>query len=232
MSENTNYGAGDAIVAFENVSKIYHRAGENVAALDDVSLSMSAGDFVTLCGPSGCGKSTILHLAAGLDTPSEGRIFISGQNISSLSDTERSSIRCKDIGFVFQFFNLLPSLTTFENVASPLVLAGHSLASTKDAVQQSLQMLQIAELSDRYPSELSGGQMQRVAIARAVVHKPKVVLADEPTGNLDSANGKIVMDIFKKLHSESNTTILMATHDPNWTDVGTRALSLKDGKLQ
>src|SRR6266513_4344544 len=199
-----------ALLQFEGVSKRFHRGTEEVIALDDVDLVVEAGEFVALIGPSGSGKSTLLHLAGGLDTPDRGVVTVAERNWASLSATERAKMRRRRVGFVFQFFHLLPNLTVAENVGLPLALDGRRDARRVTAL---LDRVGLTHRSAHLPGELSGGEMQRAAIARALVARPPLVLADEPTGNLDSATGAEILDVLCGQVAEEGTALLMVTHD-------------------
>lgn len=222
--------SADPRILLENVSKRY--AEHDVHAVNDVNLSIAAGERVALMGPSGCGKSTLLNLVGGIDRPSSGRILLNGQNIGELSDRQLTDLRRERIGFVFQFFNLLSTLTVAENVALPLELDGNvPAAEVKKRVEEALSQVELGDRSDFYPSELSGGQMQRVAIARALIHRPDILLADEPTGNLDSENGRKVMDLLSRLCRENNQTLLLATHSEEAARHTERIVHMRDGRL-
>ncbi|HXG67609.1 MAG TPA: ABC transporter ATP-binding protein [Blastocatellia bacterium] len=220
------------ILVVEEVEKIYEGGRGGVAALRGVSFTISAGDFVALMGPSGCGKSTLLHLVGGMDRPTRGRVLLDGQEISRIGEEELTRIRRRKIGFVFQFFNLLPTLTAAENVALPLMLDG---VSESKARKQALRLLDIVGLEARarhYPAELSGGEMQRAAIARAIITGPELVLADEPTGNLDSENGEQVMRLLADLNRDSGITFLLATHSQEAARYAKRIICLRDGLIE
>jgi putative ABC transport system ATP-binding protein len=216
------------LLQIEAVAKTY---GEHqVKALSAVSINIARGEFVSLMGASGCGKSTLLNLIAGLDTASSGRIIFDGADVTKLTDEAVTALRAKKIGFVFQFFNLLSTLTVAENVALPLELGGTTSAA--DRQKRVLEMLAEVGMENRlnfYPAQLSGGEMQRVAIARALVHKPELIVADEPTGNLDSENGLKVLELLKHLNKSLNQTIVMATHSEEAGAVGDRIIRMKDG---
>jgi putative ABC transport system ATP-binding protein len=216
------------LLQIESVSKNY---GEHhVKALSAVTINIERGEFVSLMGASGCGKSTLLNLIAGLDSASSGRIIFDGADVTKLSDEAVTALRAKKIGFVFQFFNLLSTLTVEENVALPLDLGGNTNASERQ--KRVLEMLTQVGMESRlkfYPAQLSGGEMQRVAIARALVHKPELIVADEPTGNLDSENGIKVLELLKHLNKSLNQTIVMATHSEEAGAIGDRIIRMKDG---
>jgi putative ABC transport system ATP-binding protein len=201
---------------------------KQIIALDDVSLRIEWGEMVSIVGPSGSGKSTLLNLIGGLDRPTSGEIDIDGRRLSGLSDDERTLVRRDKIGFIFQFFNLLPSLSALENVSLPLHLRGWS---RRRSHQRSLEMVQLAARIDHLPDELSGGERQRVAIARALANKPPILLADEPTGNLDTHTGADILSLLRDLHARLGTTILLVTHDLTVARSCSRTITLTDGQL-
>jgi putative ABC transport system ATP-binding protein len=201
-----------------------------VTALEAVNLSLDAGDFVTIMGPSGGGKTTLLNLLAGLDLPDKGQIILNGRKVSDFSDHELTLLRRKEIGFVFQFFNLMPTLTVMENVELPLLLA-HSSRTDSERIKTLLDYVGLWHRANSFPAELSGGEMQRVAIARALVHQPVILLADEPTGNLDSENGLKIIGLMRKAATDFKTTVVMVTHNPQVADIGNRHFEIRDGKL-
>jgi len=219
-----------ALLELRNVSKIYHLGGEEIRALDDVSLDLGTGEFVSIIGPSGSGKSTLMHILGCLDSPSKGSVKLDGSEIAAASQRELARIRNRTIGFVFQFFNLLPKLNVVQNVELPMIYAG---VSGRERRERALEALELVELGNRLknrPSQLSGGQQQRVAIARALVNNPKIVLADEPTGNLDTHTGEIILALFRKLASEGRTVILV-THNPEIAAVTPRRIEIRNGKI-
>lgn len=219
-----------ALISVTNVTRTYTLGGETFKALDDVSLEVAAGEFVAITGPSGSGKSTLANIIGGLDEPSSGSVTVDGVALNHVSDKNLSDYRNHHIGFVFQSFNLQAHETTLENVAMPLVLAR---MKRKDRIARATECLVAVGLGDRLkhkPTELSGGQRQRVAIARALAVKPKIIIADEPTGNLDSARGREVIDLLKKLNKDGITLIII-THDPSIAALGDRIVTIKDGHL-
>jgi putative ABC transport system ATP-binding protein len=215
-------------VAFEEVSKTYPGAGET-PALDRVSLAIAPGEFVAIAGPSGCGKSTLLHLAGGIDVATRGRVVVGGRDLTSLSEDELTIFRRRRVGTVFQFFNLIPALSVRENVELPAALDGRP--GSAERARELLARVGLADRQDAFPYELSGGQMQRVALARALCARPDMILADEPTGNLDSVSGGAVLDLLGSLHREEGVTVLMATHSEEAARRAGRVVRLKDGRL-
>jgi putative ABC transport system ATP-binding protein len=219
-----------SLVEIRNVSKIYHLGGEEIRALDDVSLDIESGEFISIIGPSGSGKSTLMQIVGCLDTPSKGSIKLDGTMIQDASPRQLAAIRNRKIGFVFQFFNLLPKLTVLQNVELPMVYGGVSGRERRERAMQALQLVDLANRSKHRPSQLSGGQQQRVAIARALVNDPKIIFADEPTGNLDSHTGELILQLFRKLSTEGRTIILV-THDPEIAAITPRRIEIRDGKI-
>jgi putative ABC transport system ATP-binding protein len=217
-------------IQVEKLTKTYGSGDTAITALDHVNITIREGEFVAIMGPSGCGKSTLLHLVGGLDKPSEGHVMIGGHNLTDLNDDRLTELRRRKIGFVFQFFNLIPVLNATENAALPVTLDGLKPA---EAQKKAIEWLTKFGLSDRLsnrPDQLSGGQQQRVAIARALINDPVLVIADEPTGNLDSRSGVEIMNLLHKLH-EQGTTIVMVTHDPRIAEHTQRTISLMDGLI-
>ena len=218
------------IIQFIDVHKSYQNGAQPVTALEAVSLSLHAGDFATIMGPSGGGKTTLLNLLAGLDLPDRGQIILNGRKVSDLSDHDLTLLRRKEIGIVFQFFNLMPTLTVMENVELPLLLA-HSSRTDGQRIKTLLDYVGLWPRADSFPAELSGGEMQRVAIARALVHQPAILLADVPTGNLDSENGMKILDLMKRASTDFQTTVILVTHNPQVAKIGNRHFEIRDGKL-
>ncbi len=218
----------------KNLSKVYQlEGGEKVEALKGVNLEIRKGEMLALMGPSGSGKSTLLNLLGGIDKPTKGEVFINGKNINRMKDRELAKFRNKNIGFVFQFHYLLPEFTALENVIIPTQF--YRYMKPKDAEKKARKLLSKLNLKDRVyhrPSQMSGGEQQRVAIARAVINEPEIILADEPTGNLDTANTEVVMDIFTELNREKNITIVIATHDDFVASFCNRIVKLKDGVIE
>jgi putative ABC transport system ATP-binding protein len=202
------------LIKIRRLYKSYRRGSQAIRVLEDISLSIRAGDFLALMGPSGSGKSTLLNLIAGLDQPDAGSIDIDGIEITTLSESDLAAWRAGHVGFIFQFYNLIPVLTAFENVELPLVLTGLSRRERREHAETALSLVSLADRMDHYPGQLSGGQQQRVAIARAVVTDPVLLVADEPTGDLDRASAEDVLDLMERLSRELGKTIVMVTHDP------------------
>jgi len=218
------------ILSLQTVCKDYSTDGQPVRALDSVSLDVEAGQFVALVGRSGCGKSTLLNLAGAMDFPTSGSVLLDGVATSMLKDAELTKLRREKVGFIFQSFQLLHTLTVLGNVELPLLLAGKTNA--RDAARERLQWVELERLGDRYPHQLSGGQMQRVGIARALIHAPKLLLADEPTGNLDTATGNVILELLRRLSREQNTATVMATHSAEAAALADVVVRLRDGKIE
>jgi putative ABC transport system ATP-binding protein len=219
------------VIRLVRVFKSYASNGEAVIALDGVDLTLEAGAFAALVGPSGCGKSTLLHLIAGADSPTSGEVWVDGQELSGLSDAALSRFRRDRVGLVYQFYNLLPTLSAWENVALPALLAGVSAREARARAEEWLARVGVAHRSRHWPHELSGGEMQRVAVARALVNGPGLLLADEPTGNLDSAAGRAIMELLQALNCDRAVTILMATHSQEAAAFAPRMIRMKDGGI-
>lgn len=219
-----------ALVELRNVTKLYRLGGEEIRALNDVSLDIAAGDFISIIGPSGSGKSTLMHILGCLDSPTSGTIQLDGTMIHDASPRQLAAIRNRKIGFVFQFFNLLPKLNVLQNVELPMVYSGTSGRERRDRAMAALQQVGMDNRARHRPSQLSGGQQQRAAIARALVNNPKIIFADEPTGNLDSHTGEMILELFRKLSTEGRTIILV-THDPEIAAVTPRRIEIRDGKI-
>jgi ABC-type lipoprotein export system ATPase subunit len=218
-----------ALLSFQNVTKDYSTDGQRVRALENLSLDVAEGEFVALVGRSGCGKSTLLNLAGAMDFPSAGQVLVDGVATGSLKDSALTKLRREKIGFIFQSFQLLHTLTVFENVELPLLLAGG--ANARSTARERLAWVELDGLGDRYPHQLSGGQMQRVAIARALVHSPRLILADEPTGNLDTATGNAILELLQRVCAEQQVTILMATHSEEASAVADTIVRMRDGRI-
>ena len=220
-----------ALVEIQDISKIYNPGENEVRALDHISLTIQKGEFVAIIGQSGSGKSTLMNMIGCLDVPTEGTYILNGQNVSKLSDNELSDIRNQEIGFIFQGFNLIANQTAQENVELPLIYRGVPKKERHELSVAALKKVGLAHRMDHRPSEMSGGQQQRVAIARAIAQAPPVILADEPTGNLDSASSMEILDILKQLHAE-NRTVILITHDNDIAKQAKRVIRIKDGKIE
>jgi len=219
------------MVRFEQVSKIYERGGETITGLDRVTVEVAKGDFCAFIGPSGCGKSTLLNLVAGLDTPTSGAILLGGQSTSQFTSNDWTRIRWETVGIIFKAFHLIPGLTAAENVAFPLLLRGERGTSVQARVENVLELVSMTARRHHRPSELSGGEQQRVAIARAIVHQPQILLADEPTGNLDSQHGAEIIILLRSLVERFCQTILLVTHSSAAAEAADYVWSMKDGQL-
>jgi putative ABC transport system ATP-binding protein len=212
-----------------DAAKTYRQGRREVAALRGVSLRVEAGEFVAVMGPSGSGKSTLVHLLGGLDTPTSGQALFHGQDFARMTDRRRSLLRRQQVGFVFQFFNLLPTLTATENVALPLVLGGEPRRTANARAAVALDRVGLGHRGGHFPEELSGGEMQRVAVARTLVTDPEAVLCDEPTGNLDSSAARLVLDLLRSLPEKGKRAVVMVTHDPTAASVADRLVEIRDG---
>ncbi len=219
------------VVKIENVTRVYKLGTIETQALRGVNLSIQNGEFTALVGPSGSGKTTLLQMIGCLDQPSAGRVYVDGKDVTSLNRNQRADMRKGHIGFVFQFFALIPTLTAYENIEMPLLLNSHSAAERKARVEELLQAVALTEQANKRPDQMSGGQQQRVAIARALAPKPALILADEPTANLDSVNGEQVMEIMTRLNKETGVTFVFATHDPRVIKYARRVVTLRDGLI-
>src|ERR671910_3538185 len=221
---------GEPLIRLENLSKVFYTDEVETHALANIHLNIDRGESVAIAGPSGCGKSTLLSILGLLDSPTEGTYVLNAQTVQSLDLGQRARIRNREIGFIFQSFNLIGDLTVFENVELPLTYRGMKSSERKQRVEAALERVGMAHRAKHLPSQLSGGQQQRVAVARAVAGQPAILLADEPTGNLDSKNGEAVMDLLRELH-RGGSTICMVTHDPRFTLYAERAVHLFDGRV-
>lgn len=219
------------IISTSNLTKTYGSGDTAVTALRGINVRLDEGEFVAVMGPSGCGKSTLLHLIGGLDRPTSGDVTLAGQSIAALDDDALTAVRRRQIGFIFQFYNLLPVLNATENAALPLILDGMKPAEARSRATEWLKRMGLADRLTHRPNQLSGGQQQRVAIARALVTEPALILADEPTGNLDSAAGNEIAALLKQITSEWGRTVLMVTHDPRIAAYADRIIFLKDGTV-
>jgi putative ABC transport system ATP-binding protein len=220
----------EPLIRLENLRKVFMTDEVETHALSGIHLNVMPGEYIAIAGPSGCGKSTLLSILGLLDTPSDGAYTLNGKAVANIKMAERSRIRNREIGFIFQAFNLIGDLTVYENVELPLTYRGMASAERKKRVQESLEKVGMAHRMKHYPSQLSGGQQQRVAVARALGGSPSILLADEPTGNLDSRNGEAVMDLLKQLHRDG-ATICMVTHDPRYAQYADRSIHLFDGRV-
>ena len=219
------------LIRIRDLSKAYQRGGQDIPVLVHIQLDVAAGEFVALMGPSGSGKSTLLNLIAGIDQPSSGTIEIGGVDIATLSDGQLADWRAANVGFIFQFYNLMPVLTAFENVELPLLLTGLTARERRERVTQVLALVSLSDREDHYPNELSGGQQQRVAIARALVTDPALIVADEPTGDLDRHTAEDVLTLLEQLVTDLGKTIVMVTHDPKAAARAQRVVELEKGLL-
>ena len=229
---NSSYAPGTdkPLIHLDGIKKVFYTDEVETHALQDVHLQIQPGEYVAISGPSGCGKTTLLSLLGLLDTPSDGEYLLANESVARLSAAERARIRNRQIGFIFQAFNLIGDLTVYENVELPLTYRGMSAAERKQRVTDALERVGMSHRMKHYPAQLSGGQQQRVAVARAVAGEPAILLADEPTGNLDSANGESVMELLRELH-RGGATICMVTHDPRYALHADRAVHLFDGRV-
>ncbi|HEX8368937.1 MAG TPA: ABC transporter ATP-binding protein [Pyrinomonadaceae bacterium] len=217
------------MIQLKNITKTVRSGAEDLTILDDVSMEIPDGEFIAVTGASGSGKSTLLGLIAGLDAPTSGEILIDGERINAMNEDALARLRSEKIGFVFQSFHLIPSLTAFENVLVPMEISG--LKNAKETARKLLEDVELTNRGHHYPSELSGGEQQRIAIARAFANQPKILLADEPTGNLDSRNGSHIFDLMTRLHDNNQTTLVLVTHDRELANRAHRQIRLRDGKV-
>jgi len=222
--------SGSALITLDNLKKVFYTDEVETHALAGIHLEIKKGEYVAIAGPSGCGKSTLLSILGLLDTPSEGKYWLNGRPVEQLTLSERARTRNREIGFIFQSFNLIGDLTVFENVELPLTYRGMKAAERKQRAEAALERVGMAHRAKHLPSQLSGGQQQRVAVARAVAGEPLMLLADEPTGNLDSRSGEAVMDLLRELH-KAGATICMVTHDPRYARHADRSIHLFDGRV-
>jgi len=222
--------SAESLIKLEGVTKVFYTDEVETHALGGVHLDIKSGEFLSIAGPSGCGKSTLLSILGLLDSPTDGQYWINKQSVANLSLSDRTRIRNREIGFVFQAFNLIGDLTVYENVELPLTYRSMAAAERKKRAQEVMERVGMAHRMKHYPSQLSGGQQQRVAVARALVGQPSILLADEPTGNLDSKNSEAVIDLLRQLHREG-ATICMVTHDPRYASIADRTIHLFDGRI-
>ena len=223
-------GNGNSLIQLQGIKKVFYTDEVETHALAEVHLDVLKGEYVAISGPSGCGKTTLLSILGLLDTPSDGQYILDGRPVANLSAADRARVRNRQIGFIFQAFNLIGDLTVYENVELPLTYRGMSAGDRKQRVQQALEKVGMSHRMKHYPAQLSGGQQQRVAVARAVAGDPAILLADEPTGNLDSSNGESVMELLRELH-KGGATICMVTHDPRYARHADRNIELFDGRV-
>lgn len=221
-----------SIIKAEKIEKIFYNGKIQTKVLKSIDLSIQEGEFVSIMGPSGSGKSTLLYLLGGLDQPSSGRVLLNNQAFNKMSSSDISKLRRREIGFVFQFYNLVPSLTVEDNILVPVLLDKKSRKEYKEKLEEVLDFIGLLEKRHTYPHELSGGQQQRVAIGRAVLFSPKIIFADEPIGNLDTKSGDTIMELFQKINKEKGTTIVQVTHSSKSAECGNRTIYLKDGEVQ
>lgn len=224
-----NYMKG--IIEVVNLYKTFLLGEISVEVLKDINLTINRGDFVTIMGPSGSGKSTLLYLIGGLDQPTSGKIIINGEDISKMTDQEQSVMRRRDVGFVFQFYNLIPNLTVEDNVLLPILLDGKKIMDYQNKLNEILEMVELSDRKNHTPRELSGGQQQRVAIARALINNPDIILADEPTGNLDSKTTEEIMKLLQKINRENKKTIVQVSHSIETANYGNKIIGVKDGRV-
>jgi putative ABC transport system ATP-binding protein len=220
------------LIEARGLTRVYCQGRRDLTVLRGVDLGVAPGELLTITGPSGSGKSTLLHIVGGLDTPTSGSVFFRGRDVAAMGDRERSLLRRLEVGFVFQRFNLLPTMTAAENAALPLLLAGEGRRNALAKADGALWRLGLADRAGHYPDELSGGEMQRVAVARALVTEPALVLCDEPTGSLDSASGRVVLDLLRSLPEPGRRSVVMVTHDPQAAALGDRTVTMRDGLLE
>lgn len=221
----------ESLIKLENVWKTYNFGENKLSVLRGVNLEIKSGSFATIMGPSGSGKSTLMYMLGLLDTPSEGKIYLQGQDTSNFSQDKLAEVRGKKIGFIFQQFNLLQNLTALENVMLPMIFQGVPEVKRIEKAKQLLESVNLGKRIKHKPSEMSGGEQQRIAIARSLVNNPEILIADEPTGNLDSSTGKTVMEILTKLHKEQGKTIVVVTHDPNIAHYSQNVIHIQDGQI-
>ena len=219
------------MIKLVNVTKIYRQGAQQVTAVDEVNLEVSRGEFLAITGPSGCGKSTLLNLLGGLDVPTSGQVIIEGVDLADMDDARLTRFRRERVGIIFQFFNLIPILDVRENVALPFLIRGMSTVEANERATELLQMVGLLDRQDHHAQDISGGEMQRVAIARALINDPDIILADEPTGNLDSRAGKKILEILSRLKNDLRKTVILATHSSDAAQFADRQLMMRDGRL-
>ncbi|AGK99476.1 ABC transporter ATP-binding protein [Clostridium pasteurianum] len=221
----------EIIIEAKDLNKTYKLGTQEVEILKNINLTIERGEFVSIMGPSGSGKSTLLYLLGGLDKPTSGSVKIAGKELSVMNDKAQSIMRRRDVGFVFQFYNLIPNLNVEENIMLPILLDGKRLKDYRDKLEKILEVVSLKDRRNHTPRELSGGQQQRVAIARALINEPEVILADEPIGNLDSKTGKEIMELLRKINIENGKTIVQVTHSPDSANYGQKIIYVRDGKV-
>ena len=219
------------MISLQKVSRYYQAGERSVHALEDVSLTIERHEFVAVVGPSGCGKSTLMHLVAGLDRPTAGEIVVDGLNLTTADDAQLTNFRRRQLGLVFQFFNLLPTMNALENVSLPLLLQGVAPDEATARAEELLQLVGLTNRASHFVHQLSGGEQQRTAIARALVHRPSLLIADEPTGNLDTTSTSRVLDLLRQIACDQRTTLILVTHSPEVAAVATRHIELRDGRI-
>jgi putative ABC transport system ATP-binding protein len=221
-----------ALILMENLRKVYDTGVIEVAALEDINLTIEPGEFLSIMGPSGSGKSTLMNILGCLDVPTSGTYYLGDEDVSQLDRDQRADVRNRKIGFVFQGFNLLPRINALKNVELPLIYSGTRTASRLDSAMEALELVGLKDRADHLPTQLSGGQQQRVAIARALVNNPEIILADEPTGNLDTRTSAEIMTVFRNLNRDRKITFILVTHDPEVGDVTDRKILIRDGRIE
>ena len=221
-----------SVITTNNLNKTFMMGEVEVEALKDVNIEISSGEFVSIMGPSGSGKSTLLYLLGGLDHPTSGEVKVNGKQLSIMEDKESSIMRRREVGFVFQFYNLIGNLNVEENIMLPILLDGKKLKDYQERLDKILEIVGLADRREHTPRELSGGQKQRVAVARSLINEPEVILADEPTGNLDSETEEDIMELFQRINKEEGNTIVQVTHSKKCAEYGSRIINLKDGRVQ
>jgi putative ABC transport system ATP-binding protein len=231
MSQHKHHKPGDLMLEMTDVTKTYRVGGQTVCALDAITLTLTGGEFISIVGPSGAGKSTLLHLLGALDRPDSGSIRFDGKEIGDLKDEQQSEFRRHSVGFVFQFFNLLPTMAAWENVAVPKLLDGGRMSKAKTRALELLALVGLGDRAEHRPSELSGGQMQRVAVARALMMDPPLILADEPTGNLDTKTGAAIMALLTDIAHQDDRSVVMVTHNLDAAQATDRVITLTDGRI-
>ena len=219
------------MIKLVDVTKIYHQGTQQVTAVDHVSMEVPGGEFLAITGPSGCGKSTLINLLGGLDIPTDGEVIIDGVNLADMDDDRLTHFRRERVGIIFQFFNLIPILDVRENVALPFLIKGMPLKEANERATELLQMVELLERQNHHAQDISGGEMQRVAIARALINDPDIILADEPTGNLDSRTGRRILEVLSRLKTDLKKTVILATHSNDAAEFADRQLMMRDGRL-